>query len=116
MYQLCSYSLHGNLTLSDRDSPGSTGELETFKDPLVKELYENVPEFNNSTNQLNDELAYEVYGELSLKLFEDITTNSETTNFTIKCFQFFNFLGDRMDANIDNLLVVGIYEGLYSNK
>jgi hypothetical protein len=94
----------------------STGEFETFKDPLVKELYENIPEFNKATDHLNDELAYAVYGELSIKLFEDITTNSETTNFTIKCFQFFNFLGDRNDANIDNLLVVGIYEGLYSNK
>jgi uncharacterized protein YjbI with pentapeptide repeats len=94
----------------------SNGEFETFKDALVKELYENLPEFNQVSDHLNDELAYEVYGELSLKLFEDITINSETTNFTTKCFQFFNLLGDRKDANIDNLLVIGIYEGLYSNK
>ena len=33
-----------------------------------------------------------------------------------KCFQFFNLLGDRKDDSIDNLLVVGIYEGLYANK
>ena len=65
---------------------------------------------------MNDDLLYTVYGELSLKLFDDIVTNNETTDFTIKCFQFFNLLGDRNDENIDNLLVVGIYEGLYANK
>ena len=94
----------------------TTGKLETYKDPLVKELYDNVPEFSKVSDHLNDELLYVVYGELSLKLFDDIVTNNETTDFTIKCFQFFNLLGDRKDENIDNLLVVGIYEGLYANK
>lgn len=93
-----------------------TRELETAKDPLVKELYENVPEFSKVADHLNDDLLYVVYGELSLKLFEEIRTNNETTNFTSKCFQFFNLLGDRNDENIDNLLVVGVYEGLYANK
>lgn len=93
-----------------------TGELETYKDPLVKELYDNIPEFSKIADHLNDELLYMVYGELSLKLFDDITTNNETTSFTVKCFQFFNLLGDRNDQSIDNLLVVGIYEGLFANK
>jgi uncharacterized protein YjbI with pentapeptide repeats len=94
----------------------TTGELETFKDPLVRDLYDNLPEFSKIADHLNDELNYVVYGELSLKLFEDITTNNEITNFTLKCFQFFNLLSDRKDENIDKLLVVGVYEGLYANK
>jgi hypothetical protein len=102
----------GQLVILDK----STGELETCVDPLVKELYENVPEFSIDADHLNDELAYVVYGELSLKLFTTITTNNETTNFALKCFQFFNLLGDRKDVSIDNLLLVGIYEGLYANK
>jgi len=94
----------------------TTGDLETYKDPMVKELYDNIPEFSKVADHLNDDLLYTVYGELSLKLFDDITTNTETTSFTVKCFQFFNSLGDRKDESIDNLLVVGIYEGLYANK
>jgi uncharacterized protein YjbI with pentapeptide repeats len=94
----------------------ATGELETVKDPLVEELYDNIPEFSKVADHLNDELLYVVYGELSLKLYDDITTNDEATSFTTKCFQFFNLLGDRKDESIDNLLVVGIYEGLYANK
>lgn len=93
-----------------------TGELGTFKDPLVKELYDNIPEFSKVADHLNDDLLYTVYGELSLKLFDDITTNTEMTSFTVKCFQFFNLLGDRKDESIDNLLLVAIYEGLYANK
>lgn len=38
------------------------------------------------------------------------------TDFTKRCFRFFNLLGDRKDESIDNLLVVGVYEGLYANK
>jgi hypothetical protein len=68
------------------------------------------------TDHENDKLAYVVFGELSLRLFEDITANNQTTDFTKKCFVFFNILGDREDNEIDNLLVVGIYEGLYANK
>lgn len=94
----------------------STGELETYKDPLVKELYDNIPEFNEMTDHKDDELTYVVYGELSLKLFDDITNNNKTTDFTKKCFRFFNKLADKNDGNIDNLLVVGIYEGLYATK
>ncbi len=103
---------YGQLVTLDK----TTGELETFKAPLVKELYDNVPEFNKVADHLNDELNYVVYGELSLKLYDDIINNKETTNFTLKCFQFFNLLGDRKDESIDNLLVVGIYEGLYANR
>ncbi len=94
----------------------STGELETFKDPLVKELYDNVPEFSKLADHSNDELLYNVYGELSIKLFDNIVACDQVSDFTKKCFQFFNLLGDRQDGSIDNLLVVGIYEGLYANK
>jgi len=91
-------------------------EITTYKTPLVQELYDNIPEFIVICDHLNDELTYTVYGDLSLKLFDDITNNKQTTPFTLKCFKFFNLLGNREDENIDNLLVVGIYEGLYSNK
>ena len=93
----------------------TTGQLETFKDPLVKELYDNVPEFSNVVDHMDDELSYSVYGDLSRKLFDDITINKETTNFTRKCFQFFNLIGDRKDERIDSLLI-DVYEGLYANK
>ncbi|NOJ75910.1 pentapeptide repeat-containing protein [Empedobacter stercoris] len=103
---------YGQLVMLDNE----TWELETLKDPLVKELYDNIPEFSKMTDHSDDELQYVVYGELSLKLFDDIILNKETTNFTKKCFQFFNLLGNRQDNDIDNLLVVGVYEGLYTNK
>jgi len=93
-----------------------TNEITTFKDPLVKELYDNVPEFSKMTDRSNDELVYVVYGELSLRLFENIMNNEQITDFTRKCFNFFNLLGDRINDSIDNLLVVAIYEGLYSTK
>ena len=103
---------YGQLVTLNRES----GELETFKDNLVKELFDNVPEFAKLTDHSNDDQPYVVYGELSLKLFEDIKNNSDITDFTKKSFQFFNKLGDRNDSEIDNLLIVGIYEGLYGDK
>lgn len=93
-----------------------TNELIGNKDVLVKELYDNIPEFIEMIDHTYDEQAYFVYGQLSLKLFDDITNSKKITDFTLKCFQFFNNLGDRNDNEIDNLLIVGIYEGLYSNK
>ncbi|MFZ7115131.1 MAG: pentapeptide repeat-containing protein [Bacteroidota bacterium] len=93
----------------------TTGQLETFKDPLVKELYDYVPEFSNVVDHMDDELSYSVYGDLSRKLFDDITTNKETTIFTRKCFQFFNLIADRNDERIDSLLI-DVYEGLYASK
>ncbi len=90
--------------------------LKKNSDTLVQELFDNVPEFSKMTDHENDELTYVVFGELSLRLFDDITTNNQTTDFTNKCFQFFNLLGDRTDDEIDNLLIIGIYEGLYANK
>ena len=94
----------------------TTSIMQNFNNTLVQELYDNIPEFSKMTDHENDELTYVVFGELSLRLFEDITTNYQTTDFTNKCFQFFNLLGDRVDNEIDNLLIVGIYEGLYANK
>jgi hypothetical protein len=103
---------YGQLVSLDK----TTRELETIKDPLVKELYDNIPEFSKVADHSNDDLPYVVYGELSIKLYDNIVANNQVSDFTIKCFQFFNMIGDRRDDNIDNLLVVGIYEGLYSNK
>ncbi|AFD08587.1 pentapeptide repeat-containing protein [Solitalea canadensis] len=103
---------HGQMVYLDK----ITGELETIKHPLVKELYDNVPEFSKIADHLNDELDYLVYSELSLRLVEDITTNTVISDLTKQCFQFFNLLGDREDEKLDNLLVVGVYEGLYPSK
>ena len=93
-----------------------TNELKSDLSDLVKELYDNVPEFNKIADHSDDELDYMVYGALSIKLFEDITKNNTITEFTTNCFKFFNLIGDRNNDTIDNILVVGIYEGLYANK
>ncbi len=108
--------LHKCYCYGQNVSLDKTGKLETYKDPLVKELYDSVPEFNKVADHISDDSHYMVYGELSLLLFEDITTNDTITEFTLNCFQFFNQLGDRKDDKIDNLLIVEIYEGLYSDK
>jgi hypothetical protein len=94
----------------------TTNELSSEKEPLVKELLDNLPEFRTMIDKTDDTLAYSVFGQLSLKLFDDITNSEKITDFTNKCFHFLNKLGDRNDEEIDNLLVVGIYEGLYANK
>ncbi len=93
-----------------------TMEIEHFKTPLIKELYENVPLFNKLSDHDEDDLNYSVYGNLSLLLFDEITKNKEVTDFTNQCFSFFNMIGNRNDQEIDNLLVVGVYEGLHGNK
>lgn len=89
---------------------------ETYIDPLIKDLYDSIPEFNIMVDHSDDELIYVVFGELSIRLYEDIINNSSVTEFTKKCFQFFNKMGNKNDDQIDNLLVVGIYEGLYADK
>jgi len=93
-----------------------TGELITYKHPLVKELYENIPEFDKIVDHTNDDLVYLVYDELGSNLFDDISTSNTVSSFTIRCFEFFNSLGDRHDDKIDNVLIVSVYETLYSNK
>jgi hypothetical protein len=94
----------------------TTNELIIAKDPLVKELYDNLPEFSRIIDHTDDDLVYVVYGQLGSRLFDDIINFERITDFTRLCFQFFNRLGDRDNQEIDNLLVVGIYEGLYANK
>ena len=105
-------SCYGQIIQMDR----TTNDLINVKVPLVKELYDNIPEYSGMIDRTDDDLAYVVYGQLSLKLLDDITRNNNVSDFTQKCFQFFNKLGDRNDGEIDNLLVVGIYEGLYANR
>jgi len=112
-----------NITFVDCFSYGNklfmnpeTGELESVKSQLVDELYRNVPEFDRKSDHSNDELNYVVFGKLSLMLYEDIISNNQTTEFTRKCFEFFNLIGNRNNNEIDNLLIVGVYEGLFGNK
>ena len=90
--------------------------VEVLSPYLVKELYKNIPEFDLISNHFDDNQAYSVYGDLSLKLFEKITELNEPNKMIINAFNFFNYLGDRNEKEIDNLLIIGIYEGLYSNK
>lgn len=59
-----------------------------------------------------DDLPYVVYGVLSLRLSELDKSNK----LIIESFALFNYSGDKNDKEIDNLLVVGIYEGLYWSK
>jgi hypothetical protein len=84
--------------------------------PLVKELYQNVPEFDLLSDHMDDELLYTVFGDLSLILGDQIMAFEEPNKLITDSFQFFNLIGDRNDPEIDNLLVVGIYEELYSKK
>jgi len=103
---------YGNKVLMNHE----TRELASVKTKLVDELYRNVPEFDRKADHSNDELENVVFGELSLMLFENITSNNQTTEFAKKCFAFFNLIGSRNEDGIDNLLIVGVYEGLYGNK
>lgn len=64
----------------------TTGVIEAFMTPLVKELYKHIPEFSEIASHHNDNLEYAVYGELPQKLLVDITTHNEVTDFTKKCF------------------------------
>jgi len=83
---------------------------------VVKELYNDIPEFEKLTDHSNDEYPYIVFGELSILLCDEIKNNIKISDLTRKCFLFFNKIGNKKDLEIDNLLIVGIYEGLYANK
>lgn len=91
-------------------------QTDSIDDLLVKELYECIPEFEKVANHAMDKYSYFVYGDLSLKLAKDIISNDNISEFTVCCFNFFNMVGDRNNDLIDNLLILGVYEGLYSNK
>lgn len=93
-----------------------SNELEAYMHPLVAELYENVPDFDKISDHTSDDLLYVVYGNLSLRLSEQITELEKPNKLITDSFIFFNDLGNRDDKEIDNLLVVGIYEGLYWSK
>jgi hypothetical protein len=93
-----------------------TNKLMNFMLPLVVELYENVPDFNILSNHSSDDLLYVVYGDLSLILSKQITELEKPNKLITDSFTFFNYLGEKNDKEIDNLLVVGIYEGLYWSK
>lgn len=95
---------------------GTDNEFFDGIHPLIKQLYENVPEFDKIADHSQDDASYLVYGELSLYLFEEMVKNESPSQFTINCFNFFNLLGDKQDSEIDNLLIVGVYEGLYASK
>ncbi|WP_223552337.1 pentapeptide repeat-containing protein [Aestuariivivens sp. NBU2969] len=103
---------YGNEVKINKDS----NEIEAFAHPLVTELYKRVPEFDKMSDHCSDDLLYVVYGGLSLRLSEQITELDKPNKLIIDSFSFFNYLGDKNDKEIDNLLVVGIYEGLYWSK
>lgn len=84
--------------------------------PLVKELYEKVPEYTKISDRSFDEYGTASLGMLSLILFEEIMNKGELSEIVRSSFDFFNEIGDRNDPEIDNILVVDIYEGLYSKK
>lgn len=94
----------------------SSNQIEVLAHPLVTELFNRVPEFDEISDHSSDDLLYAVYGDLSLILADQIKNSSELNELIIHSFSFFNDLGNRNNREIDNLLVVGIYEGLYSNK
>lgn len=47
----------GQLIIFDK----MTGQLESYKDPLVRELYDNIPEFDKIADHSDDELMYVVF-------------------------------------------------------
>lgn len=94
----------------------ASNKLEAFMHPLVVQLYKNVPDFDKISNHGSDDLLYVVYGDFSLRLSEQITELDTPNKLITDAFSFFNYLGDKNDKEIDNLLVVGIYEGLYWSK
>lgn len=93
-----------------------TEELVPLQHPNVKLLYTNIPLFDEASDHESDDADYLVYGQLSTMLAEDIIKHEHVSTFTQNCFNFFNMIGDKNDREIDNLLVVGVYEELYSNK
>ena len=93
-----------------------TNKLTNFTLPLIAELYENIPDFEILSDHLSDDLLYVVFGDLSLILSEQITELKKPNKLIIDSFNFFNYLGAKNNKEIDNLLVVGIYEGLYWSK
>lgn len=112
-----------SLTFENNTSFGSevklnteSNKLEVYMHPLVAELYKNVPDFNKVSDHSSDDLLYSVYGDLSLRLSEQITELEKPNKLITDSFTFFNHLGNKNDKEIDNLLVVGIYEGLYWSK
>ncbi|WAC02982.1 pentapeptide repeat-containing protein [Lacinutrix neustonica] len=90
--------------------------LEAYMHPLIEELYKNVPDFDKISDHTSDDLLYSVFGDLSLRLSEQITELEKPNKLITDSFTFFNHLGNKNDKEIDNLLVVGIYEGLYWSK
>lgn len=103
---------HGNEVKINLES----NELELYIHPLVGELYKNVPDFDKISDHTSDDLLYSVFEDLSLKLSEQITKLEKPNKLILDSFSFFNYLGNKNDKEIDNLLVIGIYEGLYWNK
>ena len=93
-----------------------SNELESYIHPLVEELYKKVPDFEKISDHTSDDLLYSVFGDLSLRLSEQITELEKPNKLILDSFSFFNYLGNKNDKEIDNLLVVGIYEGLYWSK
>ena len=109
-----------NLIFENNTSYGSkvklnseTLEIEYNIHQLNSELYEYIPEFEKIADHSNDENLYSVFGDLSIILANEIIKNEKLNNLITNSFKFINYLSDKNDKEIDNLLIVGIYEGLY---
>lgn len=80
---------------------------------LNAELYKHVPEFKKIADHSDDEYLYAVFGDLSIVLEKGIIEDKNNNTLIKKSFKFFNYLGEKNEKEIDNLLVIGVYEGLY---
>jgi len=112
-----------NLIFENNTSYGAKVKLnsETLKiecniHKLNSELYEYIPEFEKIADHSDDEHLYSVFGDLSLVLPKEIIENENLNELIKNSFKFFNHLSNKNDPEIDNLLVVGIYEGLYHSE
>ncbi len=74
-----------------------SNELEPYAHPLVLDLYKNVPDFDKISGHDSDNLLYSVFGELSLRLSEQITELEYPNKWIKDSFSFFNYLGDKND-------------------
>ena len=84
--------------------------------PFVQLLYNKVPSFTSIYQRENDDLDYVIYGELGIQVHDEIIKGNSNSKIVLDAFNLFNLLSEENDTAIDNLLVVGVYEGFYYNK
>ncbi len=93
-----------------------TLKIEYYTHKLNSELYDYIPEFEKIADHSDDENLYSVFGNLSIILENQITNHENPTDLIKNSFNFFNYLSDKNNEEINNLLVIGIYERLFHSK